>query len=92
MPSSIALRTFCGTVSGMAENTQVKIRENRLRNAARRQGLRLVKSRTRDERALSFGTYWLLDAPSSAVEVGGDNGTDLDAIEAALLNGPATAK
>lgn len=39
-----------------------KVYENRLRRAAARQGLRLVKSRTRDPRALTYGVYWLADA------------------------------
>ena len=37
-----------------------KIRENRLRRMAERQGLRLVKSRRRDPLALDYGRYWLL--------------------------------
>ncbi len=40
---------------------EYKVFENRLRRAARRQGLRLEKSRTRDPRALDYGKYWLLD-------------------------------
>jgi hypothetical protein len=39
-----------------------KIRENRLRRAAGRQGLRLVKSPRRDPRALDFGRYQLVAA------------------------------
>jgi hypothetical protein len=35
--------------------------ENRLRRAANRQGLRLEKSRARDPRALTYGTYQLVD-------------------------------
>jgi len=38
-----------------------KTRENRARRAARRQGLTLRKSRTRDLRAVGYGTYWLTD-------------------------------
>jgi hypothetical protein len=38
-----------------------KVRENRLRRMATRQGLRLIKSRRRDPRALDFGVYWLAD-------------------------------
>lgn len=34
-----------------------KVRENRLRRAARRQGMELVKSRTRDPRGVDFGCY-----------------------------------
>ena len=40
-------------LGGMSE----KVRENRLREAAKRQGLRLVKTRTRDPLALTFGWY-----------------------------------
>ena len=39
-----------------------KVRENRVRRRAARQGLQLVKSRTRDPRALDYGSYMLLDA------------------------------
>jgi hypothetical protein len=39
-----------------------KIRENRLRRMAERQGLRLRKSRRRDPRALGYGTYDLVQA------------------------------
>ena len=41
--------------------TDEKVRENRLRRVADRQGLRLVKSRRRDERALDYGLYALID-------------------------------
>ena len=34
-----------------------KVRENRLRRMAERQGFRLVKSRRRDPRAVGFGRY-----------------------------------
>ncbi len=43
-------------------DTAQKVRENRLRNAARRQGLTLSRSRSRDPLALDFGTYRLTDA------------------------------
>jgi len=36
-----------------------KVRENRLRRAAGRQGLRIVKSRRRDPRAVDYGRYWI---------------------------------
>ena len=42
----------------------VKIRENRLRRMAERQGVKLQKSRRRDPHALDYGTYRLID-PSS---------------------------
>ena len=44
---------------------EYKVRENRLRRAAERQGLRLQKSRARDPRALGFGTYQLVDADNN---------------------------
>jgi hypothetical protein len=47
--------------------TDDKVRENRLRRAAARQGLNLVKSRRRDPRALDFGTYMLLDTRTTGV-------------------------
>lgn len=40
------------------------MRENKLRRAADRQGLRLSKSRSRDPRAVDFGLYALIDAQS----------------------------
>ncbi len=71
--------TVSSTLTGMASSTQEKVRENRLRRMAARQGLQLVKSRRRDPRALDYGTYWLVDA--SGVEVASG---DADAIEASL--------
>ena len=38
-----------------------KIRENRLRRAAARQGLSLVKSRRRDPRAVDYGRIMVVD-------------------------------
>ena len=38
-----------------------KVRENRLRRQADRQGLRLVKSRRRDENAIDFQLYALIE-------------------------------
>ncbi len=71
-----------------------KVRENRLRRAATRQGLALVKSRRRDPRAVDFGLYVLVDdtagnrtagaqAPVSAFARG--EGVSLDEIEKQLL-------
>ena len=72
-------RTASSTLTSMASSTQEKVRENRLRRMATRQGLQLVKSRRRDPRALDYGTYWLVDASSVEVASG-----DADAIEAWL--------
>ena len=71
--------TASSMVTGMAPSTPEKVRENRLRRMASRQGLQLLKSRRRDPRALDYGTYWLVDA--SGVEVARGN---VDAIEARL--------
>jgi hypothetical protein len=40
---------------------ETKVKENRLRRAADRQGYRLVKSRSRDENAIDYGLYALID-------------------------------
>lgn len=65
-----------------------KVRENRLRRKAARQGLRLVKSKRRDQDAPDFGRYWLLKGPgephNGLAIVGGEHGADLDEIEEAL--------
>jgi len=42
-----------------------KVRENRLRRTADRQGLRLMKSRSRDPQALDFGLYALVDVQTN---------------------------
>lgn len=46
---------------------QRKVLENRLRRAAARQGLRLVKSRARDPRAVGYGTFMLVDVQTTGV-------------------------
>jgi hypothetical protein len=63
--------------------TEEKIRENRLRRAARRQGLKLTKSRRRDPRALDYGRYWLTDTYTNRdlVDI---NGYTLDEVEEVL--------
>lgn len=38
-----------------------KVRENKLRRMADRQGLRLTRSRSRDENAMDYGLYALID-------------------------------
>jgi len=43
-----------------------KVRENRLRRAADRQGLRLAKSRSRDPNAIDYGLYALIDIQTNA--------------------------
>lgn len=46
----------------MATDTD-KVRENRVRRAAARQGLVLQKSRRRDLQAMDYGMFWLVDGP-----------------------------
>jgi hypothetical protein len=46
--------------------TDGKIRENRLRRAADRQGLRLHKSNRRDPNALGYGLWALIDLDTGA--------------------------
>ena len=50
----------------MGEQTE-KVRDNRMRRAAERQGLALSKSRRRDPRALDFGMYRLTDGSGRLV-------------------------
>jgi len=64
-----------------------KIRENRLRRAAQRQGLTLAKSRRRDPRATDYGTYMLTDTSTNTVVAHGGQsgyGLSLDEVESAL--------
>lgn len=64
-----------------------KIRENRARRAASRQGLRLVKSKRRDPRALEFEKYALVNRETGAVvhgEVESPRGLTLSEIERVL--------
>lgn len=44
-----------------------KVRENRLRRMAQRQGYRLVKNPRRDTRAADYGSYMLVDAATSGL-------------------------
>jgi hypothetical protein len=63
-----------------------KVRENRLRAAAARQGLTLSRSRRRDTMALTYGTYMLLsettrEVVAGDVESGQGYGLSLDEVE-----------
>ena len=74
-----------GILSSMSD--EEKIRENRLRRAAQRQGLMLAKSRRRDPRATDYGTYMLVDASTNAVVAYGlqsGYGMSLDEVEVQL--------
>jgi len=67
-----------------------KIRENRLRRAAQRQGLALTKSRRRDPRATDYGMYYVsrVTAPGgnwrSRELLTPETGFSLDEVEAFL--------
>jgi hypothetical protein len=50
--------------------SEEKVRENRLRRMADRQGLQLVKSRRRDPRATDYGRYALIDPFTNTIVVG----------------------
>lgn len=67
-----------------------KVRENRLRRMAERQGLRLEKSRLRDPRAIGYGTYQLVDPDGDTIVASGDPsrgyGMSLDQIEHELTS------
>ena len=80
-------------------DTSMKVRENRLRRVAERQGFALRKSRRRDSRALDYGELWLnrylvIDDNGKVEAVANPEGThdawlgpfrDLDELEAYLL-------
>lgn len=77
-----------GIVSGMSE----KVRENRLRKAAGRQGLLLVKSRVRDPRGTYFGMFALVDTLNDRGRFRGDYTLSLDAVETQLTSAGATRR
>lgn len=64
-----------------------KIRENRIRRAAVRQGLRVEKSRVRDPRAIGWGTYQVVTSDTGKIKKQGlpsGYGLTLDEVEAFL--------
>jgi len=71
-----------------------RVRENRLRRMAARQGLRLLKSTRRDQYADGYGTYRLVGAQNGEHRYGDavtGYGMDLDAVERHLKSRPPTA-
>ena len=54
-------------------DAEFKVFENRLRRMAKRQGLRLEKTRRRDPRALDYGKYMLVNVETNAVVFGADS-------------------
>lgn len=65
-----------------------KVRENRLRRAAARQGYKLVKSARRDPMALDYNRWWIEDVTDRGRPTVGDaGGMELDDVEAWLAGG-----
>ncbi|SNR47854.1 hypothetical protein SAMN06265360_1073 [Haloechinothrix alba] len=58
-----------------------KVRENRARRAAQRQGYQLIKSSRRDPRAIDFGKWWLVDPSTTALVFTDEWGASLEEIE-----------
>jgi len=74
-----------------------KTRENKLRRMADRYGLRLLKSRARDPRALTYGGYQLVNIQTGACDFGWGNAgrgyaASLDDIEEFLAPPAASRK
>ena len=71
------------------DNTE-KVRENRVRRIAARQGFQLIKSRRRDPRAYDYGTYMLAHPQTNTLVIGGgpgNGGLSLDEMETSLWDG-----
>jgi hypothetical protein len=67
-----------------------KVRENRLRRMAARQGLRLVKSRRRDPLALEYERYALISENEYKIAGGSTDGRfgyTIDEVETLLSSG-----
>jgi hypothetical protein len=76
----------------MTRDVREKVRENRLRRMADRQGYRLLRSRARDPQDITFGGYQVVELETSGIVFGFGNagrGYDaaLDEIEAWLTSG-----
>jgi hypothetical protein len=54
----------------MTTDTTDKVRENRLRRMAERRGLKLVKSRRRDEHAWDYGMFMIVSVENNWVVAG----------------------
>jgi len=75
-------------------DTALKVRENRLRRAAKRQGLDLQRFRTHDPRHALYGTYQLVRLPGGEIHdarehpaFGRQYGMTLDEVAKALGEG-----
>ncbi len=70
--------------------TQEKVRENRLRRMAARQGLSIQKSRVRDPRALDYGKWAVQDTTGKRGL--GFELPNIDAVELFLMTGVKTVE
>jgi hypothetical protein len=61
-----------------------KVRENRLRAMAKRQGLELSKSRRRDPRAVDYGGWMIVEPDTKAIVAGASQRMSLEGVEAFL--------
>jgi hypothetical protein len=67
-----------------------KVRENRLRAMAKRQGLELHKSRRRDPRAMDYDGWMIVDPFTNSIvagELNSPRALSLDEVERHLTNG-----
>ncbi|MFJ1764057.1 hypothetical protein ACIOD2_27330 [Amycolatopsis sp. NPDC088138] len=67
--------------------SSIKVRENRLRRKAKRQGLTLVKSRLRDPDAIGYGGWVIAQDGWAVVGDFGFSALDLDDVEQYLTGG-----
>ena len=77
-------------MSDTNESHEDKVRENRLRRVAARQGYVLTKSGRRDPRALYYGEYFLTDARTNYLETL-QQGLSLDEVETVLTDDGSAA-
>ena len=69
-------------------STAERVRQNRLRRMAERQGYKLVKSARRDPMALDYNRWWIEDVTDRGRPTVGDaGGLELDDVEAWLAGG-----
>jgi hypothetical protein len=75
----MTVNTQIPTVDEVENMTDRQFRslEARCRRAADRQGMRLVRSRRRDPRAVDYGGYWLIDNVHGGANAGGEWGWNL---------------
>jgi len=90
-PSRLPLSISWGILSGMNN----KVLENRIRRVAARRGLLLTKCRARDDRALGYGMFMLIDPEHGGAinpdESAGRGWATLETIDRLLNKKPSTS-